>query len=184
MRNLPLAIALLAMASTTASAATLQGVKLADTTQVDGQTLPLNGMGLRSKLMVKVYVAGLYVAPKSSDAEAILKSDAPKRMVLQFLREVSREQMVEAYEEAFAANAPASKSSLAKDIQSLMAAFEPVKAGDQMVFTYVPGKGTEFAINGKSKVTLAGQPFAQAMFACWIGPVPPSADFKAGVLGK
>jgi len=47
----------------------------------------------------------------TSDTEAIIKSDAPKRMVLKFLRDVSRDQMVEACEEAFAANAPASKRS-------------------------------------------------------------------------
>ena len=60
------------------------------------------------------------------------KSDAPKRMVLQFLRDVSRDQMVEACEEAFAANALASKSSLAREIQGLMAACEPVKTRDQL----------------------------------------------------
>ena len=53
-------------------------------------------------------------------------------MVLQFLRDVSRDQMLEACEEAVAANAPASKSSLAREIQGLMAAFEPVKTGDQL----------------------------------------------------
>lgn len=179
-----LALVGLMAASTGAAAATLEGVTFPASQQVDGKSLSLNGLGLRSKLMVKVYVAGLYVVKTSGDASAITSSDVPKRMVLQFLRDVSKDQMVDAYTEAFDSNAAAAKASLSKEIASLMAAFEPVSEGDQMVFTYVPGQGTTLSIRGQNKVTIAGLPFAQAMFACWIGPKPPSADFKNGLLGK
>ena len=64
-----------------------------------------------------------------------------------------------------------------------MAAFEALKKGDKMTFTYLPGKGTTMAVNGVEKVTLPGEEVARAMFACWIGPQAPSADFKKGVLG-
>jgi len=37
------------------------GVKMPDTVTVEGKTLKLNGMGLRKKVMFKVYVAGLYL---------------------------------------------------------------------------------------------------------------------------
>jgi hypothetical protein len=182
-RRIAIAALLLAVASG-ATAASLQGVTMPDSVQVGGQTLQLNGVGLRSKLMIKVYVAGLYVARKSGDADAIIKADEPKRMNLQFLRDVSKDQMVEAYTEAFEGNAPAAKASLAKEIQSLMDAFEAVGEGDQMVFTYIPGKGTTFAVKGRDKITIPGLPFAQAMFSCWLGPKPPGEDFKAGLLGK
>ena len=135
-------------------------------------------------MMFKVYVAGLYVEQKSGDADAIIKADAPKRMVLQFLRDVSRDQMVDAYTEAFDNNAPSAKASLKGEIDKLMAAFEPVATGEQMVFTYEPGKGTTLSVKGNDKVTIAGLPFAQAMFSCWIGPKPPSADFKTKLLGR
>lgn len=39
-------------------AASLAGVTLPDTEQVGGTKLVLNGLGLRTKFMVKVYVAG------------------------------------------------------------------------------------------------------------------------------
>ena len=42
-------------------AATLAGVTLPDTQQVGNTQLVLNGLGLRSEFMVKVYVAGLYL---------------------------------------------------------------------------------------------------------------------------
>jgi len=71
-----LAFALLALASILhLDAATLAGVTLPDTVNVGNTRLLLNGLGLRTKFMVKVYVAGLYLAQKSSDGYAIVKAD-------------------------------------------------------------------------------------------------------------
>ncbi len=47
-----------------------------DTAQVNGQQLVLNGLALRKKLFVKVYVAGLYLRAKRRDAAAILAADS------------------------------------------------------------------------------------------------------------
>ncbi len=44
-----------------ASAATIGGVDLADGSTAGGQKLVLNGAGLRKKLFIKVYAAGLYL---------------------------------------------------------------------------------------------------------------------------
>lgn len=71
-----------------------------DTAQVNGRTLVLNGLGLRKKFGVKVYVAGLYLEQNSSDPSALLKADAPKRIVMQFVRGVSKHQMTDARAEA------------------------------------------------------------------------------------
>ena len=163
--------------------ASLAGVTLPDSTQVGGKALVLNGIGLRTKLMFKVYVAGLYLEQKSSDADAILKQDAPRRVVMQFLRDLSRDQMVEAFTESFLNNSP-DATALKGDIDKMLGAFEPVKTGEQMVFTYTPGVGTTLTIGGKDKVTVPGQAFGRAMFACWLGPKPPSADLKTKMLGK
>jgi Chalcone isomerase-like len=166
-----------------AMGASLAGVTLPDSTDVGGKTLVLNGIGLRTKLMFKVYVAGLYLEHKSSDPDGILKQDAPRRVVMQFLRDLSRDQMVEAFTESFENNS-ANAAALKADIDKMLGAFEPVKTGEQMVFTYQPGVGTTLAIGGKDKVTVAGQAFGRAMFACWLGPKPPSSDLKARMLGK
>ena len=74
-------------------ASTLAGITMPETVQVGSTPLVLNGMGLRTKFMVKVYVAGLYLPQKSSDAGAILKGDAPKRMVMHFVHGASKSQM-------------------------------------------------------------------------------------------
>ena len=53
---------LLALAAVPASSAReVAGVTLPDTVSVEGKTLKLNGAGLRTKVVFKVYVAGLYL---------------------------------------------------------------------------------------------------------------------------
>jgi hypothetical protein len=165
-------------------AASLAGVTLPDNVQAGGKTLVLNGLGLRTKFVVKVYVAGLYLQQKSSDANAILKTDTPKRLVMHFLRDVSKKQMVDAFDESFNNNAPDARKSMKADIDRLLGALEPLKEGDEMVFTYVPGTGTTFAINGKDKLTIVGSAFAPVLFSVWLGPKPPNEGLKKGVLGQ
>jgi len=171
-------------ASVVADAATLASVTLPDSAQVAGKTLVLNGVGLRTKFIVKVYVAGLYLEQKSSDAAAILKSDAPKRLVMHFVRDVSRNQMTDAFQEGFDKNSPDAAKSMKPDIDRLLAAVDDIREGQEMVFTYLPGTGTTMSINGKDKVTIASPAFAAVVFSLWLGPKPPNADLKKGILGQ
>ena len=103
-------------------AAELAGVSMPDTVQVGRTSLVLNGMGLRTKYMVKVYVAGLYLTQKSADPGAILKADEPKRIVLQFMRSVSKNQMAEAFDESFRDNAPDAERTMKADIDRMLGA--------------------------------------------------------------
>ncbi|MFZ0861491.1 MAG: chalcone isomerase family protein [Candidatus Sulfotelmatobacter sp.] len=179
-----LAIAVVMLASTlNLHAGNLAGVTMPDTIPVGGTTLVLNGMGLRTKFMVKVYVAGLYLEQKSSDAGAILQADAPKRIVMQFVHGASKSQIANAFDDSFNDNAADARKAMKADIDKLLGALEPVKSGDQMVFTYVPGTGTTFTINGNEKLTIAGKAFGPVLFSVWLGPKPPNADLKKGILG-
>ncbi len=164
-------------------AAGLAGVTLPDTVQAGSSTLTLNGLGLRKKFVVKVYVAGLYLEQKSSDPGAILKSDAPKRIVMHFVHGASKDQMAGAFDESFKNNSPDASKTMKAEINQLLNALEAVKEGDQMVFTYLPGTGTTFALNGKDKLTIASPAFAPVLFSVWLGPKPPNAELKKGMLG-
>lgn len=180
-----LAVALLGLASVlNLHAASLAGVTLPDTAQIGSTTLVLNGLGLRTKFMVKVYVAGLYLPQKSSDATVIVNADAPKRIVMYFLHGASKKQMSDAFDESFSDNTPDARKTMQADIDRLFGALEPVKEGDQMVFTYVPGTGTTLAINGNDKMTIAGPAFGRILFSVWLGPKPPNAGLKKGILGQ
>jgi len=182
---LSLAVALLVLLSIFGlHAATLAGVTMPDTAQVGSTKLVLNGIGLRSELMVKVYVAGLYLEQKSSDANAIIKAEAPKRIVMQFVHSASKSQMTNAFTESFKDNTPDAMKTMKPDIDRFLAAVDAAKVGDQMVFTYVPGTGTTFAMNGHDELTIAGPGFGQVIFSVWLGPKPPTAAVKKGMLGQ
>jgi hypothetical protein len=184
MRRVLLVAALLALAMPV-FADTLANVTLPDTVTVGTRTLVLNGMGVRSKFFVKVYVAGLYLEKKSADAKAIIEADAAKRIVLQFVRsEVTREQMTEAFDESLKNNAPDKVGALKNEIAQFLKALETIQEKQQLVVTYVPGEGTTVAVKGKDKVTIPGLPFGQLVFAMWLGPKPPNGDLKNGLLGK
>ncbi len=182
---LSLAVLLFVSASTfNLDAATLAGVTLPDTQQVAGTTLILNGMGIRTKYMVKVYVAGLYLEQKSTDGNSIVNSESSKQIVMKFLHGASRSQMVDAFDEGFRNNSPDAMKSMKAQIEQFMGAVDAVKSGDEMVVTYVPGKGSSLAINGQNKVTIPGPAFATVLFSVWLGPKPPTADLKKGMLAQ
>jgi hypothetical protein len=167
------------------TAATLAGVTMPDSITVAGKTLALNGMGVRSKLVIKVYVGGLYLEQKSTDAVAILQSDTIKRLVLHFIySEVSKEQMAEAWSEGFAGNLPDKGKSLKPQIDQFLAAAETMKKDEQMMVTYVPGTGTTLTIRGRDMLTVPGAEFGRAVFGIWLGPKPPSGGLKNGLLGR
>lgn len=110
MRRLLLATALAAVLPTDAAlAAACRSVRFADSVDVDGRALVLNGLGLRlaTLLEVKVYVAALYVATPSRDASRVLAAGAPKRLELHFLRDVDADDLKAAWDEGFARNASA-----------------------------------------------------------------------------
>lgn len=162
----------------------LAGVVLPDQIAVGEHKLVLNGMGLRKKAIFKVYVGALYLMAKSSDPQAILAADAPRRMVMRFLRDVGKDRLVEAWKEGFAANVPSPTGSLSRDMERFLGFWEEVREGQEVVMTYIPGQGTTVAFGGKEVGTIEGKAFADALLAVWLGPKPPSADLKAGLLGK
>jgi hypothetical protein len=167
-----------------AGAGTLAGVTLPDKADANGKSLVLNGMGLRKKFVIKVYVGGLYLAQKEKSAAKVLGSDSPRRMVLSFIYDVSKDQMCEAWDEGLEANTPNASAEVQKNFKTLCSWMNGVGKGQQLALTYVPGEGTHVEVGGKAKGTLPGKPTSDAILSTWIGPDPaPGEDFKKAVLG-
>jgi len=184
MRRLILAAVLTIAAAVPASAATLAGVTLEDHITVNNQHLVLNGLGLRKKFIVKVYVGGLYLPAKQSAPATILATDGARRQVMHFLYSVSKSQMAEAWEEGLEDNTPNASAEVKTAFKTLQSWMEDVPKGNRIVLTYVPGIGTTVEVNGKNKGTLGGKATADAILNTWLGPKPgPGDDFKKAVLG-
>jgi hypothetical protein len=181
-----LALLALAVALVPAPAAdtTFNGVTLPATVQAGGQNLVLNGVALRKKAVFKVYVAGLYLPSKSSSANQILAADQARHVVMEFLRDVDKGKMCEAWDEALKNNSPDASEQLRQEFTTLCGWMEDIKKGEQFAFTYVPGTGTTVFVRGTPKGTIEGKAFADALWKAWIGPKPgPGEGFKRGMLG-
>lgn len=186
MKRLVAALALvLAAAPLAARAAKVAGVEFPETAQVSGQTLKLNGVGLRKKFIVKVYAGGLYLKEPSQDAAAIVAADAPKRVRMVFLRGLTRAQVMDAYREGFEKNSggPGLQALLAKLDRIAAAIPERLEEGSEMSVSYVPGEGTTVVAGGAPAV-VDGKEFADALFKNWLGAKPADDDLKKGLLGR
>lgn len=167
------------------SVRTMNGVSVPTTIEVAGHSLTLNGMALRKKFIVKVYVAALYVSAPSSDAAAILGADGARRMEMHFLRGVDKKKICDAWDEGLANNTPDASAELKQQFAELCTLMDDIEDKQAFTFTYVPGTGTEITVAGTSKGTIAGKAFADALLACWIGPKPgPGDGFKKNLLGR
>jgi len=169
---------------TSAGAATLAGVAVPDTANVANTPLVLNGVGLRTKLFFKIYVGALYVPQKSDDAEAVIASTGPDRVLMHMIYEVSKDQFADAWHDDFKSNNPDTYDSLHDQIEQFIAYFGDSKKDDVITIDWVPGQGTQISWNGTSRGNIPGDAFHKALMNVFFGPHPPTKSLKVGMLGK
>lgn len=165
---------------------TMNGVTMPATIDVAGHSLTLNGMALRKKFIVKVYVAGLYLGSPSDDGPGILATDAPRQMVMHFISgHGTKDKICGAWNDGLKDNTPNASAELKQQFVELCGMMQDIKKDERLTITYLPGTGTTINIAGTDKGTIAGKEFADALLACWIGPKPgPGDGFKKNLLGK
>ncbi len=164
-------------------AATLAGVSLPDVATVGGQAIPLNGLGLREKYFLDIYIGGLYLTHPTRDGAAAIVADEPKRLVMHYLySRVTRAQLIDGFEESFGQYSDVAAQRA--NIQAFQAAVPAeILAGEEMAFDYVPGVGTTMLVRGTPVATVPGTAFMKLVFGIYVGPHPPTADLKRGLLG-
>lgn len=165
-----------------ALAGELEGVTSPETVTVDGKTLTLNGMGLRKKFIINVYVGSLYVEHPSKSAADILKPDEVRRMELKMLRDLDAKTVTDAIKTGFEKNAGSNLAALQERLTKFIEKVPDVKKGASLVVQYVPGKGTVIEGSGDSYVA-PGKDFADALFSVWLGASPVDDGLKKGLLG-
>jgi long-chain acyl-CoA synthetase len=145
----------------------------------------LNGAGIRSKLMFKVYVGALYVPAKAASLEAVL-AKVPRRVQLTLLRDLSADDLVGALVEGLEANnTPAELAAIkaqTDQMVALMKAIGQARTGGVVTIDFVDSE-TRLAYAGKSLGAIAGAPFNGALMRVWLGDKPAQADLKKAMLG-
>ena len=176
---------LVGMLAAGALAAEVGGVKLEDKVSLGAQELVLNGAGVRTKVVFKVYVASLYVPQKATDLAGVL-SKSPRRIQLNLLRTLAADQLVDALNEGLADNNSAAGLAAVKpqvdQLATIMKSFKDVKEKDIVTLDFVDG-ATRIGLNGEAKGSIGGDAFNQALSKIWLGDKPVQADLKKALLG-
>lgn len=169
------------------SAAEISGVFLEERLQsANGETLVLNGAGLREKFWVDVYVGSLYLQRKTDDVAQILSTPGPWRVQLDFVyKEVARDKLLDGWREGFEKNqSTESLQRLRERIEQFYAFFDrDVLAKEQYAFEYIPGQGVAVSRNGEILGTIPGEDFRTALLEIWLGNHPADKKLKKGMLG-
>jgi hypothetical protein len=170
------------------SAMPVDAAKIAGTTYdeiylADSTKLSLVGAGLLRYWGFKAYTGAFYLEEGASINDVL--SDTAKRIELQYLRSIKGEDFGKATNKTIAENVDAKAfERLRARIDYHNSLYEDVQPGDRYALTYVPGRGTELALNGEPKGLIEGADFAAAVFSIWLGPKPISESFKQQILGK
>jgi hypothetical protein len=153
-------------------------------------TLTATGVGLREKFFIKVNVYAIvsYVDSgthlKGDLGLALLELDAPKMIRMDLLRGFSREKLVNAFKDVIEKNYD-DQSAFAADMEAFFAYFKTdAQEGDELVFTYLPGKGLQTVLNGQEQGVITNFEFVKALWTVWFGREPASDRLKENLLSK
>jgi len=150
-------------------ALTVENIPFADSTAIGGKPVPLrNAALLRYLKLIKAYVAALYL-PEGVKAEDVL-SDVPKRLEINYLVSIKGPDFGKGAEPTLKLNqTTAELAKLRSRIDRINAIYQDVKPCDRYALTYLPGRGTELALNGTPLTVIEGADFAAAYFGIWLG---------------
>lgn len=179
-------VLLLPAMNTAAAAATeIAGVKVDDKVQLNGGELVLNGAGLRSRMMFKVYVAALYVPRKTANASEVF--EAPTRRVsLRLLRDLDADALSGALRDGLRDNLDEARLAA---LQTQIGQFDTVMrrvgnahSGDVINLDFF-ADNVAVLYNGEAKGSVGGNGFAAALLRVWLGDKPVDGSLKKALLG-
>lgn len=165
----------------------MAGVNLDEKIQLDKYPVILNGAGIRTKFLFKVYVAALYLTEKMNTSDAVLADERAKRMSFVLVHDVTAKQVLDGINEAILPNnteeeMKALESRLFK-FSAMFASVPDIKVGGVVNLDYIPGMGTRVTLNGVEKGYIEGVDFYRALLKIWLGKRPVKASLKKSVLG-
>ncbi len=182
LKKISIALMVVLIMATGSSARVFEGVDMPETLQAGDYTLVLNGVGIRVVMMViKPYVAGLYLLEAEKDAAAIMKADEPMAIRLHMTDDATRSLMLSKLYDGMIN----SVKSVGGNFESIKPRFEEFKnllpepkfeKGSIFEFKYLPGKGLQVYKNGQYKGGIEGLDFKEAFFGIWLNKDKPADE--------
>lgn len=157
-------------------------------TPVGGQSvrMVLTGSALRTKYRFRVYAVASYLQEgvRARSPEALAALDVPKLLHLIFERDVDGATMASAYRDSIGRSFPA--PAFAAELSTLERHFlaNPVRQGDHIRLTHVPGVGMGVQVNARPTVLIRNVAFAQAAWGTYLGPNNIGMAVKTGLTSR
>jgi len=169
-----------------AQGAQVSGVDVPDTLTANGQTLVLNGAGLRSRFVFDVYVAALYTTAATTDANAIINDTQPRVMTLTLLRNVDADSLLSALKTGLRDNHDnAGLAALEPATEALERIVNGIGSGQKgdVIRLDLDANGVTLALNGKELGRIDDPRMPPAMLRIWLGERPAQTSLKQALLG-
>jgi hypothetical protein len=152
-----------------------------------GQTLQLNGAGLKSIFIVKSYVAALYVPERSQVAQRLIAQSGPRRLAMRMLADKSAARLVRSFGAGLRNNHDSiERIAMQSQIDTLLATLEQIgtlRQGDLVTFDLIDST-TRIAVNGTpTGQPIEGERFYAALLRIFLGEQPADPELKRGLLG-
>lgn len=164
----------------------LAGVKLSESIEVSGARLRLNGVGVRTRLMLSVYVVGLYLPTRTTRAEDVIGAKTLRRVHLVLKRRVDADTMWEAFDEGIRANASPTELSAIRPalvrVEKVFRDLGEVTEGDVVDLDFAADGTTRIYYNRRAQGSFPGPALAGALLKIWLGQKPVQADVKEALL--
>lgn len=165
------------------------GIKFEPRVTIQGQSLELNGAGVRYKAVFKVYAAGLYLSKKTDSPEGVLSATGPKRMRLTMLRDIDNNEFGKLFTRGVEDNTPRGEMSrLVPGLIRMGEIFSSHKKfahGDTILIDWHPNEGTYITVRDKVQGDAFKEPeFFNALMRIWLGNNPADHLLKTALLGK
>jgi hypothetical protein len=155
---------------------------------VAGQTLVINGTGSRYKAIFKVYDMAMYLPSAAKTPEAVLALPGAKKLSFVAQRKVSGTDLGLAFMRGLKDNnSPEQMRKHVIGTTRLIEIFSGkphVAEGETFAMDFIPGKGTQFYIQGEAQGSPVGDAeFFQMVLRIWLGNAPADWKLKTALLG-
>lgn len=152
--------------------------------QAGEHRLVLNGSGARTKTLLQLYVAGLYLTESTAEPAKIIAADEPMAIRIKITSGfVSRSNLVESLEEGFKASTGGNTSRIRAEIDKFRECFQgDIAKNDIIDLLYLPTHGVIVNKNSKVQGVVPGIEFKQALFGVWLSNSPADKTLKQALL--
>lgn len=160
------------------------GMTIPGKSVVDGQTLILNGTGVRSVFLLDIYLISLYLNSPSHDAASIIQAGRPAQLRIDFLHGgAGHDMLAKGWRKGFERNQSAAMMIRLKGrLEQFSDLFGDVNKGDVFFFDFLSDGDTRIRFDEHVQGVIHGSEFQQALLAIWLGKNPVEDGLKKELL--